>query len=138
MRQTHMTKLRVRIDETDMAGVVHFSKYFVYFDITHWNPLKSLGISYSSLESTNVKPRIIVANCEYKSPAQYDDTLIIRAEVSEVRERSVKYVYETRKEQDDTLDTLITTGYVIHAFIDGCKSQIGLEKSCWGVFDWMN
>ncbi len=114
MRPNFTIKLRVRIDETDMAGVVHFSKYFVYFGVAHWNLLKSLGISYSSLENSSVRPRIVVAHCEYKSPARYDDVLVVRAEVSQVREKSVKYSYEIRKEDD----TLVATGYVIHTFID--------------------
>ena len=113
MGQESKTRLRVRIDETDMAGVVHFSRYFVYFGIAHWELLKSLGISYSALESSGVRPTIVVAHWEYKSPARYDDVLVVRVEVSEVKEKSVKYNYEIKKEKK-----LIATGYVIHAFVD--------------------
>lgn len=115
MGSSYTSKVRVRIDETDLAGVVHFSKYFIYFGIAHWDLLKSLGISYTSFENSNVRPTIVVAHCEYKSPARYDEVLLVRAEVSEVRNKSIKYSYEIKREQDDTL---IATGYAIHAFVN--------------------
>jgi acyl-CoA thioester hydrolase len=47
----------------------------------------------------------------YKSPAFYEDELIIRTQVAEVRSRSIRFVYEIYRPSDDTL---IAEGETLH------------------------
>ncbi len=115
MKLHHKSRIKVRINETDLAGVVHYSNYFVYFSIAHWDLLESIGLSFNTFMNLTVRPTIIAAYCEYKSPAHYGDVLEVEVKVEEVKRKTVKYTYEIRREKDNVL---IATGYSIHVFID--------------------
>jgi acyl-CoA thioester hydrolase len=43
------------------------------------------------------------AYCRYKSPAFYEDDLIIRTKVSDLRSRSLRFIYEVYRPSDETL-----------------------------------
>jgi acyl-CoA thioester hydrolase len=47
----------------------------------------------------------------YKAPAFYEDELIIRTKIAEVRSRSIRFVYEIYRPSDDTL---IAEGETLH------------------------
>ena len=47
------TKLRVRYGETDQMGVVYYGNYAQYLEMGRVEWLRSLGISYKSMEEKN-------------------------------------------------------------------------------------
>ncbi len=56
--------------------------------------------------------------CRYKSPAYYDDILTIMLKASEVRSRSLRFIYKVYRRSDDTL---IAEGETLHVVTDNNK-----------------
>jgi len=57
---------------------------------------------------------VVEATCRYKAPARYDDLIAIQAEVTELRNASVMFGYEVRR---DGSPEVLCTGSTLHACI---------------------
>jgi acyl-CoA thioester hydrolase len=91
----HETALRVRYAETDRMGVVYHANYLVWFEIGRTEFCRARGFAYRDMEE-NDHAFLVVAEsyCRYKAPAHYDDELIVRTHITELRRRSVRFGYE--------------------------------------------
>ena len=73
----NQTKIRVRYAETDQMGYVYYGNYAQFFEVGRVEWLRSLGVSYKSLEDSGVMLPVINLNVQYIKPAKYDDLLTI-------------------------------------------------------------
>ena len=64
--------------------------------------------------------------CRYKSPAFYEDVLIIRTKVEDIRSRSLRFVYEIYRPSDETL---LAEGETLHLVTDANKKVRSLPVS---------
>jgi len=89
------TRIRVRYAETDKMGVVYHANYLVWFEIGRTEYCRARGFAYRDMEE-NDDAFLVVAEsyCRYKSSAYYDDELIVRTCVTELRKRSLRFGYE--------------------------------------------
>ena len=110
---TGITKFRVRYQETDRMGVVYHSNYLVWFEIGRTELFRKIGISYPDLENKGYFLVVTEANCKYKAPATYDDEVEILTQLAELKNSTLTFNYEVRKES-----ALIANGTTRHAFID--------------------
>jgi acyl-CoA thioester hydrolase len=112
----HETEIRVRYAETDKMGVVHHSNYLIWFELGRSEFCRSKGFSYRDMEDKD-NALMVVAEiyCRYKSPAYYEDDLTIRTRVEEMRSRSMRFVYEVYRAEDDTL---LAEGETLHVVTD--------------------
>ena len=97
-------KLRrqVEFSDTDMAGIVHFSRYFQYMEATEHAFYRSLGCSVheSGSERKVGWPRV-GATCEYRAPLRFEETVEIHLLVREKREKSLRLEFIFRKIDGD-------------------------------------
>jgi acyl-CoA thioester hydrolase len=107
-------RLRVIYGDTDQMGVVYYANYFRYFEFSRSEYLRAKGAAYRQFEHDGVLLPVVDASCTYKASARYDDMLLIRAEVSEVRRASLVFVYEVLREEDGVL---LCTGRTVHACV---------------------
>jgi acyl-CoA thioester hydrolase len=110
----HETSVRVRYAETDQMGVVYHANYLVWFEIGRTEFCRARGFAYREMEE-NDHAFLVVAEsyCRYKAPAYYDDELIVRTHVTELRRRSVRFGYEVVRLSDDTIIAEGETGHVV-------------------------
>ena len=115
----HETEIRVRYAETDQMGIVHHSNYLVWFEFGRSEFCRARGFSYKEMEEKD-NALMVVAEvyCRYKSPAHYEDILHIRTKISEVRSRSVRFVYEIYRPADQLL---LCEGETLHLVTDKNK-----------------
>ncbi len=102
MKHAEIT-VRVRYQETDQMGFVYYSNYFVYFEMGRIEYLRSLGFSYSELEKESIFLAVVEAHCKYRSPARFDDLLIIKTWLSKMKNASVEFCYEIRRRDEEKL-----------------------------------
>jgi acyl-CoA thioester hydrolase len=109
----HETTIRVRYAETDRMGVVYHANYLVWFEIGRTEFCRARGFAYKDMEE-NDRAFLVVAEsyCRYKAPANYDDELIIRTHITELRRRSVRFGYEIIRAADDLIIAEGETGHV--------------------------
>lgn len=110
------TTIRVRYAETDQMGVVYHANYLVWFEVGRVEFLRQLGFSYKDMEQQDGRHIAVVdARCRYKAPARYDDEVIVRTHLKNVRESLVHFGYELMRASDGTL---LAEGETTHVVID--------------------
>jgi 4-hydroxybenzoyl-CoA thioesterase/acyl-CoA thioester hydrolase len=106
MSQEFRTKRRIEFADTDMAGVVHFARFFVFMETAEHEFLRSLGTSVTAkLDKMQLGWPRLVASCEYLSPARFEEVLDIRVSVVRKGNKSMTYQFEFRRGE-----TLIARG----------------------------
>lgn len=84
---------RVEFCDTDAAGIVHFSRFFIYMETAEHEMLRSVGLSVlqKTEDGRHISwPRVAVS-CDYKQPARFDDVLTIEVAVERVGSKSITY-----------------------------------------------
>jgi 4-hydroxybenzoyl-CoA thioesterase/acyl-CoA thioester hydrolase len=90
------TQRRVEFADTDMGGIVHFSRFFVFMETAEHEFLRELGTSvHLRLDDgrTIGWPRVS-ARCEYRSPARFGDLLEINLRVLRKGRSSLTYAID--------------------------------------------
>ena len=115
----HETELRVRYAETDQMGIAHHSNYLIWFEAGRSDLCRSRGFSYKEMEERDGRLLVVAESyVRYKSPAFYEDILIIRTKVAEVRSRSIRFVYEVHRPSDNAT---LAEGETLHLVTDSSK-----------------
>jgi len=93
------TQRKIEFADTDLGGIVHFSRYFVFMETAEHQFLNALGTSVHTVVDgkTIGWPRVKVS-CEYEGPARYGDTLDITVRV--LRKGASSMTYEIEFEID--------------------------------------
>lgn len=92
--QRFQTQRRVEFRDTDAAGIVHFSAFFVYMEQAEHELLRSLGLSVVSRDDEGEIswPRISAA-CDFRNPARFEDLLDIEVTVERLGSKSIIYSF---------------------------------------------
>jgi len=110
------TRLRVRYAETDQMGVVYHANHFVWFEVGRVELLRQLGFSYRDMEvKDNRFIAVAEAKCRYRAPVRYDEEVLVRTELLNVRDSVVHFGYELRRAGDGTL---LAEGETTHIVTD--------------------
>ena len=113
------TKLRVRYGETDQMGYVYYGNYAQFFEIGRVEWLRNLGVSYKSLEESNIMLPVLNLNVNFLKPAKYDDLLTIATSLKKKPLVKIEFDFEIYNEKKE----LLTTGYTSLVFIDMKKNK---------------
>jgi acyl-CoA thioester hydrolase len=122
------TKIRVRYAETDQMGVVYYANFFIWFEVGRVELLRQLGFHYKQMEiDDNCHIPVVEANCRYKSPARYDDELLLETSVLAIRRSVLKFGYRLlRPENEGT--TLLAEGETVHVTVDRSFRPVRLPQ----------
>src|ERR1700731_1052722 len=108
--------IRVRYAETDQMNVVYYANYLIWFEIGRVELLRSLGLAYSEMELEHklVLP-VVEASCRYRSPARYDDQILIETRPAMLRGSVLKFAYRILRKTGDGRDPeLLAEGETVH------------------------
>lgn len=110
----HETLLRVRYSETDKMGIVYYANYLIWFEIGRSDYCRARGFSYRDMEENDDAFLVVAeAYCRYKAPAYYDDELLVRTHITELRRRSLRFGYEIVRASDGQIVAEGETGHVV-------------------------
>jgi acyl-CoA thioester hydrolase len=126
------TKLRVRYAETDKMGVVYHSNFIIWFEVGRVELLRQIGFRYRDLEREH-DCHIAVADvrCRYKSPAYYDDELVIRTRLKNLRGSMLVFHYEVVRLEDNTL---LAEGETTHIVVNSKFEKTNLPHNFASAF----
>jgi YbgC/YbaW family acyl-CoA thioester hydrolase len=95
------TQRRVEFSDTDMEGIIHFSRFFIYMETAEHQFLNALGTSVAGgIDGVRLGwPRTAVG-CEFLRPVRFEDTVEIRLIVLRKGARSITYGCEFRHAGD--------------------------------------
>ncbi|MFH1621871.1 MAG: thioesterase family protein [Candidatus Omnitrophota bacterium] len=119
-------EIRVRYADTDQMGVVYYANYFVWLEIARTEFLRSHGLDYRSIErEKQLALPAIEAYCQYKAPARYDEIIVIKTKVSQVKNSSLRFDYELYNKENNLL---LAEAYTRHVFIDKERKPVRIPK----------
>ncbi len=83
---------RIEFSDTDLGGIVHFSRFFVFMEAVEHAFLRSLGTSvHFEIDGHKAGWPRLSAHCEFRSPARFEDLLTIELEVLRKGRSSLTY-----------------------------------------------
>lgn len=96
-------------------GVVYYAEYLHFFERARSEYIRRFGMSYAEIEKKGIMLPVREVQCRYRSPARYDELVLIRIGVSEWGRASLVFMYEIWSE-DKT--RLLAEGWTKHAFVN--------------------
>ena len=109
------TTVRVRYAETDQMGVVYHANYLIWFEVGRVEFMRQLGLDYRAMErEEDALIAVIEARARYKCPARYDDELLVRTTLANVRGPVVRFTYAILRACDGTL---LCEGETVHVVV---------------------
>jgi acyl-CoA thioester hydrolase len=98
-------------------GVAYYANYLVWFEVGRSQYCIDCGFSYRQMESdTGLYLIVAEAGCRYRTPARYEDELVIRTRILDLNRRTVRFGYEIDRADGvsvavgETVHVLITKG----------------------------
>jgi acyl-CoA thioester hydrolase len=126
------SRLRVRYAETDQMGVVYHANHFIWFEIGRVDFMRQLGFTYRDMERDHgCFIPVVDARCRYKSPARYDDEIIVRTHLRNVRESMIHFGYELLRAEGGEV---LAEGETMHMILDSKMKPASLPPNIRKVF----
>ncbi len=98
MPVVYRTQRRVEFFDTDMAGIVHFSRFFIYMEQAEQEFLRSLGLSVSLVwEGQSIGFPRVSAKCDYISTVTFEDVMDIDVSIEKIGTKSITYQFQFSK-----------------------------------------
>jgi acyl-CoA thioester hydrolase len=129
------TRVRVRYAryaETDQMGVVYHANHFIWFEIGRVEFLRQLGFSYKDMEAADgCFIAVVDARCRYKAPARYDEEILVRTHLKNVRESVIHFGYELIRANDGAL---LAEGETTHIVADAQMRKTTIPEKYMSAF----
>lgn len=111
----HTYKSKIKLHETDAAGLLFFSNQFKIVHDAYETLLEEIGFGFASLlkEKDYFLP-IVHAEADYKAPLFVGDEITININVEKIGETSFTFVYELYKDTGE----LVGTAKTVHVTMD--------------------
>jgi acyl-CoA thioester hydrolase len=116
---TNKHYIRVRYAETDKMGYCYYGNYASFLEIGRVESLRSLGISYKSLEDNGIMLPVSEFQIKYFSPAYYDDMLLIETKITAIEGVRIYFDYFIYNDNQK----LIASAMTILVFIDAISKK---------------
>jgi len=104
--------IRVRYAETDQMGHAYYANYLVWFEQSRSAFFRDRGFSYKEVEAMGFKLPVVEVHARYKAEIKYDDLIIVRVWIEEIKRSAVKMSYEIWNGE-----VLATEGYTWHVLV---------------------
>ena len=111
---SHSTKLRVRYAETDQMGYMYYGNYATFYEVGRVEMLRSLGMTYKSMEESGIIMPVLDMKCKFIKPALYDEEITIRVTMAKMPSLRIHFAYQLYNEKQE----LINEGETTLVFID--------------------
>jgi acyl-CoA thioester hydrolase len=108
-------RLRVRYAETDQGGVAYYANYFVWFEMGRSEYCRAVGYPYTKIEEQGYLMVVAEATARYKRSVRYDDPLIVRTTMPEIRRRVCRFGYQIINEDSGEP---VAEGETTHVVVD--------------------
>jgi len=120
--KTYKTQFRVRYAETDAAGIVYYSNFFIYFEVGKMEMFRELKLPYDR------RLPMVEAHCDFKKTAKFDDIIEVQTTVPEVYEKGFKVVSKIYRVDKKNKLTFLCEGYTIHITTDMKRKAVKIPK----------
>lgn len=138
MRTITEDRIRVRYGETDQMGHAYYGSYLLWFEQARGAWCRDRGFTYKEWEAMGYFLPVVELHVRYKGEVHYDDDIVLRIWVSEVKRAAIRFDYEVFNE---TAGATVTEGYTWHVLMGNerkavsippeLKEMIGRDPDAW-------
>ncbi|MGV3684988.1 MAG: acyl-CoA thioesterase [Daejeonella sp.] len=115
----HSTKIRVRYADTDQMGYMYYGNYAEFYEVGRVEMLRSLGLTYKSMEASGIIMPVTELKCKYIKPALYDEEITVKVVMEAMPSVRIHFRYELFNEREE----LINLGETMLVFINQEKNR---------------
>ena len=115
----HSTKIRVRYADTDQMGYMYYGNYAEFYEVGRVEMLRSLGLTYKSMEDSGIIMPVTELKCKYLKPALYDEEITVKVTMETMPSVRIHFRYELFNEKEE----LINTGETMLVFINQARNR---------------
>lgn len=108
------TKIRVRYADTDQMGYMYYGNYATFYEVARTEMLRSLGMTYQSMENDGVMMPVLEMKSKYIKPALYDEEITVKVTINHKPSVRILFNYELFNH----LKELINIGETTLVFVD--------------------
>jgi acyl-CoA thioester hydrolase len=101
---THDYQFRVAYPDTDKMGTMHHANYVKYYEAARWELLRSIGVSYISVEDAGVMCPVIRMNFKFIKTTHYDELLTVRTTIKAIKGVRIWFVYKLYNEENELIN----------------------------------
>ena len=112
-------------------GHAYYANYFYWFEQARGAWCRARGWTYKQMEERGYKIPCVEAHAEYKGEVKYDDLIVVKVWVSELRRASMRFDYEII---NTTNGELTTKGYTWHVLIGASRKAVTMPAE---IREWL-
>jgi len=109
------TEVRVRLPETDAFGIVFHGYFYTYFDVARMDYIRNLGLMEHIRPTGGLTNTIVHASADFRSPARFDDVLVVHARISEFGTTSFVFEFAVTHKVENRR---VAEGRTVHVILD--------------------
>ncbi|MEM6701207.1 MAG: thioesterase family protein [Acidobacteriota bacterium] len=95
------TRRRIEFSDTDLAGIVHFSRFYVFMESAEHEFLRSIGTSvHTEIDGHQIGWPRLSASCDFFRPVRFEDWLDLEVLVERKGTKSMTYRVFFRHDDD--------------------------------------
>jgi acyl-CoA thioester hydrolase len=114
--------MRVPFFDADPMGVVHHANYLRYFENARIEWFRRRGLTWAIFTGSDLSVAVVESQVFYRSPARFDDLLLLDVTLVELQRLSMKFSYAAHEQSEGRLIVEATT---LHACVG---SNMKLKK----------
>lgn len=112
--------------ETDAMAIIHHANYIHWFEEARIDFMDKLGYTYARMEQDGIASPVLGAQCDYKRPVRFGDTVLIEVSILEMTGAKMTVGYRVLNEGSREL---CASGETRHGFIDiGSGRPVSLKR----------
>lgn len=126
------TKVKVRFNDTDAMGIVHFKNYMVYFDDGFVSFMNSLENSKPVEQCIHEGIALGVKHVDitYEHPATFGDYIVVKTNIEKIGNKSITFSHELSRESDGKIVAIVkATRFVLDMKKKELRSVLSFFKS---------
>jgi acyl-CoA thioester hydrolase len=125
-------RIRVRYGETDQMGHAYYANYLYWFEQARGTWCRARGFSYKTLEEDGYFLPVVEAYARYKGEVKYDDVIIVKVQVTEIKRAAIKFEYEVVNE---STGKVTTEGHTWHVLMGKERKAISIPPAIREMLD---
>src|SRR5688572_31453151 len=109
-----VTNNKVRMHDTDMAGLLYFARQFRFANDALEDFFEAEGYTFNDIHDQNYVFVIVHAEADYLAPLKVGDKLEVHMHVEKIGTSSITFLYNIFKENQELIGTVKT----VHVTLD--------------------
>src|SRR5690606_5817105 len=105
----HETIIRVRYADTDQMGYMYYGNYATFFEVARTEMLRSLGMTYKSMEDDGIMMPVLEMKSKYFKPARYDENIRVKVTIAQKPGVRIVFNYDLYNEHNEHIHQAETT-----------------------------